>query len=154
MYSEQSPYRGNLLARSSTVNFSLWYGRFTMLSMILPMVLLMYLTIYDCCHICFSQELNFPHQLPPINLATNRQLQQNPKLQPRILVVQLAKDQSATYNSVMNSIFRCVQPSANFYARNAAIISRLQFHLLTSSDNINSLLYLFCLFLLLAVHRS
>ena len=106
MYPEQSPYRGKLLARSSTVNFSLWYGRFSKLSMILPMVLLMYLTIYDCCHICFSQELNFPHQLPPINLATNRQLQQNPKLQPRVLVVQLAKDQSATYNSVMNSIFR------------------------------------------------
>ena len=55
------------------------------------------------------------HQSPTISLilnlfvldtAINRQLQQHPKLQPRILVVQLAKDQSATYNSVMNSIFR------------------------------------------------
>jgi transcription initiation factor TFIIH subunit 3 len=37
--------------------------------------------------------------------VTNRQLLLHPKLQPRILVVQLTKDQSTTYNSVMNSIF-------------------------------------------------
>ena len=43
-----------------------------------------------------------------ISVVTNRQLQQHPKLQPRIMVVQLSKDISSTYNAVMNSIFRCL----------------------------------------------
>jgi len=35
----------------------------------------------------------------------NRQLQLLPKLQPRLLVVQLGKDHAPSYNSIMNSIF-------------------------------------------------
>lgn len=35
----------------------------------------------------------------------NRQLKINPKLQPRILTTQIGKDDSKSYNSVMNSIF-------------------------------------------------
>jgi len=35
----------------------------------------------------------------------NRQLQKQPKLQPRIVIIQVSKDDSSSYNAMMNSIF-------------------------------------------------
>jgi hypothetical protein len=48
-------------------------------------------------------------------VVTNRKLQQHPKLQPRIMVVQLSKDISSTYNAVMNSIFRYLIHLPSFF---------------------------------------
>jgi len=42
----------------------------------------------------------------------NRQLQLLPKLQPRLLVLQLGKDHAPSYNSIMNSIFSADKMSA------------------------------------------
>jgi Transcription factor Tfb4 len=68
----------------------------------------------------------------------NRQLQQHPKLQARMLVVQLSKDLSATYNSVMNSIFRCIFIEL---ADDATVYSLLRWQCFPSCRNVHRFWY-------------
>jgi transcription initiation factor TFIIH subunit 3 len=46
-----------------------------------------------------------PPQLCSVNVGINKQVSVNPKLQPRILVIQRLLDNPAEYNSFMNCIF-------------------------------------------------
>lgn len=57
----------------------------------------------------------------------NRQLQLLPRLQPRLLVVQLGKDHAPSYNSIMNSIFSADKMSAPM---DAVILSNADSHYL------------------------
>ena len=69
----------------------------------------------------------------------HRQIQKNPKLQPRFLVVQLSKDKAVAYNSIMNCIFSAQKMGA---AVDSVVLAREHSPFLQQASYISGGVYL------------